>query len=236
MSDKTLARLVIDYFAALQNSGAGKADAAIDKRVPSSRESLLDAAAQLLKPSEASAAVRTLLIAVNDSDPSRRAVEVGCRLASQLDARVSLLHVVDISKGFSPELGLLREAALDELQRRGHDLLEQIVATLPTGLSVETKLLHGDPQEEILKASEECEADVIVIGTYGRDRVAHRLLGTTAESVVRAARVPLLTVGREPARSERPPVLQQSRHPASVSDECGHGAALTPDVDASLVL
>lgn len=52
----------------------------------------------------------------------------------------------------------------------------------------------GKPFVEIVRAAKERDADLIVIGTHGRTGLAHMLIGSTAEKVVRMAPCPVLTV------------------------------------------
>ena len=57
---------------------------------------------------------------------------------------------------------------------------------------------EGVPADEIVLAVRTWEADLIVIGTRGRNRVAEFLLGSVADAVIRRAPCPVLTVGHEP--------------------------------------
>ena len=63
-------------------------------------------------------------------------------------------------------------------------------------MEVEYHVLGGEAAEQILKAAHETRADVIVMGTHGRRGVAHLLMGSMAEQVVRTAPCPVLTVNR----------------------------------------
>jgi nucleotide-binding universal stress UspA family protein len=55
-------------------------------------------------------------------------------------------------------------------------------------------VLTGRPSSEIINYAEKIDADIIIIATHGHSRLAHALLGSTAEGVVRNARCPVLTV------------------------------------------
>ena len=52
----------------------------------------------------------------------------------------------------------------------------------------------GHPVEEILRIADELPADAIVMGTHGRGGVRHLIAGSVAERIVRAAKVPVMTV------------------------------------------
>jgi nucleotide-binding universal stress UspA family protein len=149
---------------------------------------------------------KRVLIAVDDSATSRWALGVGGALAARLGARVGLLHVVDLSKGFSPELAVLDERVMDQLRAAGAELLERDERSLPAGLTVVRLLRDGNPPGEIVAAADEWRADVVVLGAHARGAVARFLLGSTAEAVVRRAQCPVLTIGHQPSpRVQCPP-------------------------------
>lgn len=140
-----------------------------------------------------------ILIAIDASEPSRWALSVGGRLAAQCDARVVLLHVVDMSKGLSPELGFVPDQKAAELRDIGVELVREARSQLPEEMIVEREVRDGEPSEQIVATAQDCNADLIVVGTHSHGRLARFLLGSTAEHVVRRAGRPVLTVGQEPA-------------------------------------
>ncbi len=58
----------------------------------------------------------------------------------------------------------------------------------------ETVLRIGNPAEEIIKAEHDYGADLVVMATHGRTGVAHLVLGSVAERVVRESTCPVLTI------------------------------------------
>jgi nucleotide-binding universal stress UspA family protein len=62
------------------------------------------------------------------------------------------------------------------------------------GLTPHPKIKFGNPAEEILKASEELDVDLVVMATHGRTGLRHLLAGSVAEEVVRQASCPVLTI------------------------------------------
>jgi glycine betaine transporter len=149
---------------------------------------------------------RRVMIAVDENETSQRALRVGVELAARFDAEVALLHVTNTTLGFSPELGVFDDRLRDELTVKGTALLEHLSKGLPERLHVSRLLREGDPAVEIVKEALKWDSDVIVVGTHARSGVARFFLGSTAESVVRRAHCPVLTVGHvPPARSADPP-------------------------------
>ena len=147
-----------------------------------------------------------ILVAVDDSAPATRAVEVAIEFARQLaGARLVLAHVVDTALGFVPELAIWDARILAELRSEGEAILAAAAAHVPPDVPCERKLVEGDPAEMICSTAREWEADLIVIGTDSRGRLAHFLLGSTADSVIRRAACPVISVrATVPAEEARP--------------------------------
>jgi len=60
--------------------------------------------------------------------------------------------------------------------------------------NVRAVLRQGDPATEILAAADELKVSMIVMGTHGRQGLAHLILGSVAERVLRKSNVPVLSV------------------------------------------
>lgn len=142
--------------------------------------------------------LQRILVAINDSEPANWAVESAVELAAQLGAQVSLIHVVNRARagggsGEGPSAELLAE-----LRRHGQQLLDLESKQIPQTLRGATILREGKPSEEIIAAATEIKAQLVVLGTHGRSRLSHLLLGSTAEAVIRQAPCAVLTVRRKP--------------------------------------
>ena len=137
----------------------------------------------------------SMLIAVDGSDPSLKALEYGCRLAKKTGAQVLLLNVaapVVTPPGIEP--GVLTtvehavradaERVLLEAQQKAHEL--DVVA--------ERRLEFGDPGHTISDVAEAVAADPVVVGSHGRTGVKRLLLGSVADKVVRLCPRPVLVV------------------------------------------
>lgn len=140
-------------------------------------------------------APKEILVPVDYSDHSARAVRFGRDLATAFGARLHFVHVCPNPGIVAPPLvpapvitGQVREAS----QRGFDDFLA--TARRDLGVQVEGTLREGVPHTEILSLAEEIGADLIVLGTHGRTGLGHLLLGSVAERVVRHASVPVITV------------------------------------------
>jgi nucleotide-binding universal stress UspA family protein len=153
-------------------------------------------------PSSGATTSERIVIAVDDSAPSNWAVQTGARLAERLGARVLLLHVV-VPRTAVMDVPISAEELDEAARREGAMLLERLRSELPASLHCDCFQLSGNVAEEIVEAADSSEAAFIVMGTRGRGRISHFLLGSTAEAVVRTASCPVLTVSHEPRHAKK---------------------------------
>lgn len=146
-----------------------------------------------LRPDGAAAAapvVRRILCAVDFSEGSEAALREAVALAERADARITAVHCCAPSPYSS--LGPAISSALErELQAELAGVVHRYAARRAP---IDTILRHGVPYVEIVATAEEISADLIVVGTAGRTGLAHLLLGSVAERVVRTSRVPVMAV------------------------------------------
>jgi nucleotide-binding universal stress UspA family protein len=97
--------------------------------------------------------------------------------------------------GVAPSMRPEVDAWIAELERGERQRLETVVTEIrKQGVKAEMQFRIGFAHHEILLAAEETRANLIVLGTHGRSGLAHVLLGSVAERVVRGAKCPVLTV------------------------------------------
>jgi nucleotide-binding universal stress UspA family protein len=137
-----------------------------------------------------------ILVPTDLSPHAEAAFAYACELATQLGAKVHLLNVIGIPALGVPELGVaLTSTMMDTLVREHQAALEAMAARRGAGVPMGQILLKtGDARDSIEQAARELGADLIVMGTHGRRGVARALLGSVAETVVRSAPCPVLTV------------------------------------------
>jgi nucleotide-binding universal stress UspA family protein len=140
--------------------------------------------------------IRTILHPTDFSESSGPAFELACALARDYSAALVVAHVVPPTRVFAPD-GIAVPFPTEE----PYEARAQLARVRPTvgGVEVEHRLLEGDPAEMILKLAREVRADVIVMGTHGTGGLTRLLVGSVAESVMRKAPCPVLTV-KEPSR------------------------------------
>jgi len=132
-----------------------------------------------------------ILVPIDFSPCSRVALEHAEELARSLRAELILLHTEEFP-GVGSQMNPAHATAARELGRAVQQLRDD-------QLEARSLLCAGWPAEEILKAATGERVSLIVMGTHGRTGVAHALMGSTAERVVRSAPCPVLTVSQRAA-------------------------------------
>lgn len=139
-----------------------------------------------------------ILVPVDGSETSGRALQEGLKLAEGQPVQLLLLHVVEALQFLDAE-GYVNYAELRELTRqigqRALDVAQEQVRQ--AGLTAETRLVEsgGERIAAVIDAeAADWRADLVVIGTHGRSGFSHLLFGSVAEGVVRGSSVPVLLV------------------------------------------
>lgn len=139
---------------------------------------------------------RTILVPTDFSEYADHALAYAVKLAAQLDATIHLVHAIAVPAAGIPQLGvsyssLMIETSAEDAQRE----LEMRVARYRDAVSLgPVRVEVGDARDVIDQVAETIGADLIVMGTHGRRGLRRMLLGSVAETVVRSAPCPVLTV------------------------------------------
>jgi nucleotide-binding universal stress UspA family protein len=140
---------------------------------------------------------KKILCPVDFSDASRSALQVASELARRFDGEVTVFHAYPLPGYTLPEGTVLPATGmLQELAEQTDALLERWKkeAIADGAPRVSANKAVGEPAAEIVAAAEDGKYDAIVVGTHGRTGLAHVLLGSVAERVVRRAPMPVVTV------------------------------------------
>src|SRR5438034_875869 len=98
---------------------------------------------------------KKILVAVNDSGPASRAVDVAVQLTEQVGSQIGVLHVIDTSLAFMPDLGISDDTTMTELRRQGGRALDSACARVPAALKPLRLLAEGEPADSIIAAARE---------------------------------------------------------------------------------
>ncbi|HEY9492319.1 MAG TPA: universal stress protein [Nitrososphaeraceae archaeon] len=136
-----------------------------------------------------------VLVPVDGSDNSHRALEAALLLSEKLGAKVTAIHVIeDIPVLHIQSEKLLREV-LGAYKKESQLILSKCseIATRK-GLSINTKLLQGNVSSTILDFCEKGKYDIIVMGSRGMGKFKELILGSVSSKVVHHSRCPVLVI------------------------------------------
>jgi len=148
-------------------------------------------------PASASLKLKSVLVPVDFSESSKKALAYAQAFARQFDAAIILLHVVEAIpwsadygygevRGIGPDEYLVKRCRtrLETLRRRQAEASSRCRTTVRSGKAF----------DEIVKAAKELDVNLIILATHGYVGLDHMLLGSTVERIVRHAPCPVLIV------------------------------------------
>jgi nucleotide-binding universal stress UspA family protein len=152
-------------------------------------------------------ALKKILVPTDFGEAADAALSYARALARRFGASLDLLHIADdvAARMFAGEVYVgvptqiqkdIEESARHQLDERLNDNVDNDPNPLPTSPVVITS---AAPAVTIVQYAKDANIDLIVMGTHGRGAVAHLLMGSVAERVVRTAPCPVLVV-RHPER------------------------------------
>jgi nucleotide-binding universal stress UspA family protein len=146
--------------------------------------------------------VEKILAPTDLSELSTVGLEYALELARGWGAEVTVYHVANAA-----ELANYKASSLDDLLNKHRkslaDLLNKNFAELLPLVEVRQKVEIGSPATNILEESEREGSDLIVMSTHGRTGLAHVLMGSVTEQVVRNAVCPVFSVHPPKPRQQK---------------------------------
>ncbi len=148
----------------------------------------------------ASASIATILLASDLGTASLEATDVAVELAARLGARLLIMNALDTRR----IRGSGRHDRLDQARtEREAILLDLVRHARRAGVTAEFMVWPGAPVTAIREAAEAEGADLLVVGSHGRDRAGRLVLGSVSDALVRQAACPVLVARPQPDRLDR---------------------------------
>jgi nucleotide-binding universal stress UspA family protein len=145
---------------------------------------------------------RKILVPFDFSAPATHALQVAADLAAEHRGAIEVLHVLPpfySGVGFPTQAEIAWTPPPEMVRDLRTRLAQDVAKALGRRKGIATcRAVLGDPVQSILGAAR--RADVIVMATLGRTGLAHLVMGSIAERVVRHSPVPVLTVRPSAAR------------------------------------
>lgn len=138
-----------------------------------------------------------IVCGIDFSDTSRAALDEAAKLTRLLGAELHVVHAyglpmvalpIDGGMVTGPERAVEVASAADEQLRSWLKACPDVDAV--------RHVVVGMPADEVLRVADEVDAAYLVVGTHGRSGLAHLLMGSVAENVMRHARIPVLVARR----------------------------------------
>jgi nucleotide-binding universal stress UspA family protein len=144
---------------------------------------------------------KNIVIATDGSKHSENAAAKGLEIAKLTQGKVTVLSIadsgryilpVDVSYNIADDvIGSVKRSVREE----GEIAVRRVeVMAKEAGVPAESKIVEGNPADDIIKTAEEGRADLIVMGGMGKTGLEKFLLGSVAEKVVRNSKIPVLVV------------------------------------------
>ncbi len=147
--------------------------------------------------------ISKILVAVDFSENSKRALDAAVDLAEKLNASITILNVIQTPPSMAGSIGFFSGDVpvyfdplfYDELKKKSEQSIANVinkVKELKPNMTLLPLVKEGNPVREIVDASR--DFDLIVVGHKGVSRVHEAFMGTTSERIVNLAKCPVLVV------------------------------------------
>ena len=160
----------------------------------------------LIAKRELSSGPKTVLIPVDFSECAKQAAQEGISLVRGFGGRAIFVHVMDLASYVYPATYGALPISIPPLTPEDiePDWQHFLQGLSLEGITWDKQTREGRAAPGVVDAARECNADLIVIGTHGRTGVAHMLLGSVAEAVLRLTDCSVMTVRPDAFRFELP--------------------------------
>ena len=135
-----------------------------------------------------------VLCAYDASPAAEAALSEAIDLAAATRARLAIITVVEKPSAGVAAAGVDPERLTQTLQDDAASRMRAVADRVPDDVSLTTLLRIGHAGKEIIRAADELDADIVVLGTRRRGRVTNTLFGSVAADIYYHTRLPLLVV------------------------------------------
>lgn len=139
---------------------------------------------------------KRVFVPVDFSPPSEAALVYALKLAQLIGAEVEACHIIPTPHVLDAlyERGFTPSESVQRITQKACTRIKEIAEAQETPVPLQIHCQEGEAAEHILQLANKFKADLIVMGTHGRSGVEHFFLGSVAETVIRRASCPVLTV------------------------------------------
>jgi nucleotide-binding universal stress UspA family protein len=141
----------------------------------------------------------TILVPVDFAAPSEAALPYALKLAAASSAALHVCHIIPIPHVLDAlyERGFESQESVKRIEHKARQRINEIVRSASSTLEPHLHCSEGDARDGVLEWAAKLKADLIVMGTHGRQGAERFFMGSVAEAVVRRASCPVLTLRGE---------------------------------------
>jgi len=143
---------------------------------------------------------KTILVPTDFSQHSDKALQIAVDIASQYNAKIILLHVIDENIQQCAADYCISNEAIEQLKNESMnastDKLNKTINSLKgsTKVDISFEVKNGVPAEVLLDEQKTNKLDLIVIASHGKTGILSHLIGSVTDKVVRAAKCPVMVI------------------------------------------
>lgn len=146
-------------------------------------------------------------------------------------AALTLIHVIPPGEALSLNARAIPYEDSAAMAAEATKRLEAAAADIrDRGIPCDVLVVHGFPREQIPQAARDIGAGRIVAGTHGRRRLRRFLLGSVAYDILRAAEIPVYTIGPHAHEASGFGAPQRILHPVSLTEGFDESARIAFDL------
>lgn len=136
-----------------------------------------------------------VLVAVDGSDNSFRALDAALLLSEKLGSKVTAIHVIEVAPVVHIQSEKLLRDLVEAYEKEGQHIISKCseIAT-KKGLSINSKLLSGDASSVILDFCEKDKHDIIIMGSRGMGKFKELVLGSVSSKVIHHSSCPVMII------------------------------------------
>lgn len=140
---------------------------------------------------------KRILLATDYSPYAETALRWADATSKAFRAKLIIVHALDLTlggmAGLAPEVAAfpVADQLVDRLREEAKTEMARLGKRFPRARTI---IREGPPRSTLLQVASSVRADLMVVGTQGRSGLAHMLIGSVAEHLVRHSRIPVLTV------------------------------------------
>lgn len=139
--------------------------------------------------------IKTILVAMDGSDLSDKALRYACVLGAPINAELIVMHVVPMLVSATPYHDTVSDQPFLALQKMGEDIISRAKQTaLEMNYEITDLISQGDPASRIIDIATERDVDLIVLGSRGIGGIKRLFVGSISDKVANQAPCPVLIV------------------------------------------